>query len=278
MIEWAVIPVAGHGTRLQPAATVIPKTLLPVGSWPMLHWALDEAVRAGIRGIVLVIGPDQQLVRDYVDAAVEAGRHGEESDLGNLGRQLRDCDIHWIRQETPTGIGDAFVRCQALTRHDVFAVLLPDNWFDAPMAAIGQVAQAYFKTGLCSLGLTEVIPEEHSLFGNVGGVRLELLESGCFRVLALQDKLPGEFAAASSGVTLRGCARYVVDERFYEALHATGPPPDGEWDDVPAFQHLIAGPGLAAARIEGRHYDVGHLAGYLAAATYLGRRAAEVER
>ncbi len=243
----------------------------------MLHWALDEAMRAQIRGIVLVVGPDQQLVRQYLDAAVLAGRAGENTDLGQLGRQLSDCDIRWIEQDEPRGIGDALVRCQAVTGDAVFAVLLPDNWFDAPMPAIEQVARAYVRTGLCSLGLTEVVPAEHSLFGNVGGVRLKPLEGDCFQVLALQNKLPGAFAPAG-GATLRGCARYVVDERFYEALRATGPPARGEWDDVPAFQHLIGHAGLAAARIDGRHYDVGHLAGYLAAATYLGRLAADTDR
>ena len=67
---WAVMPIAGRGTRLHPAAAVIPKALLPVGAWPMLHGALDECVRAGIGGIVLVMGPEQTLVHVYLDEAL----------------------------------------------------------------------------------------------------------------------------------------------------------------------------------------------------------------
>ena len=243
----------------------------------MLHWALDEAIAASIPGIILVVGPEQQLVRDYLDAAIEAARRNETTDLGRLGRGLRDREVCWIEQPEAVGIGDAFMRCRPLTRQDVFAVLLPDNWFHAPTPAIEQVAGAYAQTGLCSIGLTEVAAQERRLFGNVGGVRLRSLDDGCYRVLELQDKLPGAFSGERRDPVLRGCARYVVDDRFYEALLATGPPARGEWDDVPAFQHLIGNAGLAARRIDGCHYDVGHQRGYLAAATYLGSCATEEE-
>ncbi len=278
MIRWAVIPVAGHGRRMQPAAAVVPKALLPVGTWPMLHWALDEAIRAGIPGIILVVGVDQQLVRDYLDAAIEAARRGDETDLAELGRGLRDCEVRYIEQPEPLGVGDAFVRCRPVTGKDVFAVLLPDNWFDSPTPAIEQVARAYDRTGLCSLGLTEIVAAERALFGNVGAVDLQPVEGNCYRVLGLQDKLPGAFVAEGEKLVLRGCARYVADERLYEALLATGPPARGEWDDVPAFQNLIRHAGLAAHLIDGQHYDVGHRQGYLAAAAYLGRCAADEAR
>ena len=278
MIKWAVIPVAGHGRRMQPAAAVVPKALLPVGTWPMLHWTLDEAIAASIPGIILVVGPEQQLIREYLKGALEAARCSHDTDLARLGRGLRDREVRWIEQPEPVGVGDALVRCRPLTGPDVFAVLLPDNWFHAPTPAIEQVAVAYSRTGLCSIGLTEVTAKERSLFGNVGGVSLRRLDGDCYRVLTLQDKLPGTFAGEGAESVLRGCARYIVDERFYEALLATGPPPQGEWDDVAAFQQLIDNAGLAAQRIDGRHYDVGHRRGYLAAATYLGRCTTDDER
>jgi len=271
--DWALIPIAGRGTRMHPAAAVVPKALLPVGSWPMLHSALDECVRAGIGGIVLVMAPDQSLVHAYLDEALAAARRGDAGDLADLGRGLLDIDLVRVEQRVPAGVGDAFMRGRPITGDGSFAVLLPDNWFDAEPAAIVQVARAYEVTGCCALGLTEVLPEEAHLFGNVGGMELELVGDGTYRVAALQDKLPGQFQAVDAPV-LRGCARYVVDGRFYDALEATGPPETGEWDDVPAFQRLIATEGLAAQRIIGQHYDVGHQAGYLAAAAYLARKQA----
>jgi UTP--glucose-1-phosphate uridylyltransferase len=255
---------------MMPASAVVPKALLPVGRWPMLHAALDECIRAGIEGVVLVTGPDQRLVHDYVDAALAAGKRGDTGDLGALGRGLAALEIVRVEQDVARGVGDAFMQARPVTGEDAFAVILPDNWFHGNPPAIAQVARAYALTGWCAFGLTAVTPDEAHLFGNVGGVDLEPVEGRTYRVLSLQDKLPGTFPAADDAV-LRGCARYAVDGRFYEALEATGPPPSGEWDDVPAFQYLLARDGLAAQHIEGQHYDVGHPAGYLAAAAYLAR-------
>jgi UTP--glucose-1-phosphate uridylyltransferase len=238
----------------------------------MLHWALDECARAGVERIVLVAGPDQPLIHHYLDAALAAGKGRGEDDLARLGRSLERLEIVRRLQPEPSGIGDALIRCRDVTGEQPFAVLLPDNWFDAEPPAMTQVAGAYRATGMCAFALTEIPPEEAALFGNVGGVDLEPAgDVDTYRVVRLQDKRPGRFEV-TAGAVLRGCARYVVDGRFYDALLATGPPEEGEWDDVPAFQALIAEGALAARRVEGRHYDVGHPAGYCAAAAYLARR------
>lgn len=265
-VAWAVIPTAGRGTRMLPAAAVVPKALLPVGLRPMLHWALEEALDAGITGLVIVVGPGQEAIRAYVEAAADAS--GSDSALGRLGEKLAAAEVCWVEQPEPRGVGDAFVRCRPVTGDADFAVLLPDNWFHAREPAIGQVARTRAATGLCTLGLTRVPADEAELFGNVGGVRLQALGGDSHRILALQDKAPGTFRAAGASA-LRGCARYVAGPELYDALEATGPPPDGEWDDVPAFQYLITTLGLAGHHIHGRHYDVGHPAGFLAAAAYL---------
>lgn len=277
-LQWAVLPVAGRGTRMQPAAAVVPKALLPVGLRPMIHWALEEALDARIPGLILVVGPEQGLVRRYLARALEAAASDEPGLLARLGRKLRGARLEWIEQPQPAGVGDALIRCRELTGDADLGVLLPDNWFDADPPAIAQVARTREATGLCTLGLTLLEPGEGALFGNVGGVEVEPLGGDAYRLRSLQDKRPGIFTAPAAGPTLRGCARYALGPEFYEALLATGPPASGEWDDVPAFQSLIAGPGLAGHRIDGRHYDVGLPAGYLAAAAYLQRKDAQAGR
>lgn len=268
-LQWAVIPTAGRGTRMYPAAAVVPKALLPVGVRPMLQWALEEAVGAGIPGIVIVRGPEQALVEAFVTVALEAAGDADETSLARLGRRLSKVTIRWVVQPHPLGVGDAFARCREVTGSDPFGVLLPDNWFHGGPPAIGQVAETLASGGCCTLGLTAVAPAEAHLFGNVGGVRLEPLGGRGHRILALQDKLPGTFEVPAVGGTLRGCARYALTAEFYDALAETGPPEVGEWDDVPAFQRLVAESRLNAHEIEGRHYDVGLPDGYLAAAAYL---------
>ena len=267
MVPWAVVPTAGSGTRLLPATAVLPKVMLPVGLCPMVHWAVREAALAGARAVVVIVSPEQPLVRQYLENARDT-EHVEPR-LVELRDLLAGVELHFVEQGEPRGVGDALIRCKAFTGTDPFAVVLPDNWFDSAIPVVAQVASTFEETGMNTLGLTEVQAADAGLYGNVGGVELEPIAGPAFRILALQDKQPGRFSMSPGSTVLRGCARYVLDTRFYDALEATGPPPAGEWDDVPAFQHLIANEGLAGHRIDGRHFDVGQEDGYLAAAAYL---------
>jgi len=259
-LAWAVIPTAGRGTRLAPATDAVAKVLLPVGLRPMVDWALGEALDAGVENIAVVLSPQQAPVRAYVEARA--------SDAG----WPAGVTLHCVEQPHPAGIGDALMRCRPLTADLPFGVVVPDNWFDAPEPALAQVAATYFRTGHNTLGLVEVEPQRAALLGNVGRVELEAIGGADYRIVELGDKSPGSFTVDGPGAVLRGCARYVLNADFYDALTATGPPPKGEWDDVPAFQHLIAGVGVAGCRLQGRHFDVGHEAGYLAAMSYLFQR------
>jgi UTP-glucose-1-phosphate uridylyltransferase len=134
------------------------------------------------------------------------------------------------------------------------------------------VAQTHVRTGLNTLGLVSVEPRQAALLGNVGSVRLEHIEGDDFQIHELGDKSAGTFSVEGRQAVLRGCARYVLGPNFYDALEATGPPSEGEWDDVPAFQLLTSEPGLTGRRLQGRHFDVGHEAGYLAAMHYIFER------
>ena len=142
-LGWAVIPTAGRGTRLHPATQSVPKVLLPVGVRPMLDWALDEALAAGVSAIAVVVSPDQARVREYVE-----WRAG-------TGSWRAGVSLHVVEQPEPVGIGDALIRCRSLTGDASFGVIAPDNWFDSPTPAVAQVAQTHFRTGLNTLGLRD---------------------------------------------------------------------------------------------------------------------------
>ncbi len=259
-LSWAVIPTGGRGTRLHPATQSVPKVLLPVGVRPMIDGAIDEALAAGVSAIAVVVSPEQPLVRQHVEQRAA----GERWPVG--------VSLHVVEQPQPVGIGDALIRCRPLTGDASFGVIVPDNWFDAPTPAVAQVAQTHFRTGLNTLGLVEVEARQATLLGNVGRVRLEHIEDDDFRIRELGDKSAGTFSVEGREPVLRGCARYVLGPDFYDALEATGPPSKGEWDDVAAFQLLTRGPGLSGRRLQGRHFDVGHEAGYLAAMHYIFER------
>ena len=260
-LNWGIVPTAGRGTRLMPATAAVPKVLLPVGMRPMIDWAVEEAVGAGVGAIIVVVSPDQPAVREHVERLKDSG------DL------LRGIEVHVLEQAEPRGLGDALIRCRELTRDDRFGVVVPDNWFDAAEPALAQIARTQDATGLDTIGLVEVGSEKAGLLGNVGRVELEALGGDSHRIVELGDKGAGTFELSSDAPVLRGCARYALGPGFYDALEATGPPEVGEWDDVPAFQYLAKGVGLAGHRLTGVHFDVGHEAGYLAAMSHIAERA-----
>lgn len=272
MVPWAIVPAAGRGTRLRPVTAAVPKVLLPVGTRPMLQWAIDEAIDAGVDGVIVVIGEDGDAVRAYLERARSAA-DGGDSGLEVFGRRLRRVELVLVEQPAPLGVGDAFVRCRGVTGTDPFAALLPDNWFDATEPPIRQIYDTFERCGLATLALTEIRPEQAPRYGNVGGVELDEIGGRSYRIRFLQDKRRGTFEARENGAELRGCARYLLGPDFYDALEATGPPRRDEWDDVPAFQYLIDGPGVAGHRVEGVHFDLGQPAGYLAAQAHLAAAA-----
>lgn len=259
-LPWAIVPAAGHGTRLRPATAAVPKVLLPVGLRPMLDWALDEALDAGVGNIAVIVAPQQPQVGDYARSRAA----GEDWPDG--------VGLCVVEQPRPRGLGEALIRCRELTGDGPFGVVVPDNWFDAAASPLAQVAETRERTGLDAIGLVRVTPADARLLGNVGRVSLQPIDGAEYRIVALGDKRPGTFRLEGEQEALRGCARYVLGPGFYDALDATGPPPSGEWDDVPAFQHLIDTVGLAGRRLDAVHFDVGQEGGYLAAMSYLFER------
>ncbi len=259
-LSWAIIPTAGRGTRLRPVTKVVPKVLLPVGLRPMIDWAIDEALEAEVGGIVFVVSPDQPMVTAHIKARQSSSDWPVS------------VETHFVEQSHPAGLGDALIRCRPWTGDDSFGVVVPDNWFDSPCAPVVQLAGAHFRTGQASLGLIEVRPGQGFLLGNVGEVELEPIENRDYRITRLGDKSDGAFPTPKSQSVLRGCARYVLGPSFYDALDATGPLPEGEWDDVPAFQYLADEAELIGHKLEGHHFDLGHQSGYLAAMNYLFER------
>jgi UTP--glucose-1-phosphate uridylyltransferase len=242
---------------MRPATDAVPKVLLPVGLRPMLDWALDEALATGVDAVIVVVAPQAPLVRRHAER--RASENGWPAGVA----------LHIVEQPAPLGLGDALIRCRALTGEDSFGVVVPDNWFDAETPALLQVAQTRHDTGLDTLGLIRVTPARAGQLGNVGRVELAHLGGENYRIVELGDKQAGTFRFEGDSPVLRGCARYALGPTFYDALEATGPPPEGEWDDVPAFQHLTRTRGLAGRALDGLHFDVGQPAGYLAAMSHL---------
>jgi UTP--glucose-1-phosphate uridylyltransferase len=249
MLDTAVIPCGGLGTRLHPISRWLPKEVLPVALRPVLHWALDEAADAGLLRVIVVTNPHKPMLEAVA-----------RSYTGAL-------ELEFVPQDHPRGLGDALLRARDHLSGSAFAVILPDNLFlgPNPTAAVLAVHRA---TGLATVLLAEISREQAETKGATGRATVERSNNGSYRVVAIADKGKGRFDPGQ-GRAFTPIGRMVLPAGSFERFEAMERelPNGAELDDVPVFQQLAREGALAGALVEARFFDVGIPEGYREAVT-----------
>ena len=260
-IRKAIIPAAGRGIRLLPVTAIIPKELLPVDLKPMIQHCVEEAVRSRIEEIALILSPEKESVRAFL----QVGSRSNRPELSSLRDALDRCRITYLEQTDPTGVAAALLLAKPFTGDEPFAVLLPDNITYAEPAPLIQM-YAHLAPGLCALALTQYHKENAAWYGNCGRVECEPLEGRRFRITRLHDKGKGTFRIRSGMSELVGYARYILQPYFFDYYPRDDTPGEGvEMDDTPILQKIIAAGRMTGVRIEGDLFDAGNPAGFAAA-------------
>lgn len=243
-----VLPAAGRGTRLRAVAPDTPKVLLPLGGRPMIDWCLDELRRCGLREVAVVVDALDGPVADHVIA--------------------HDLVSRVVEQAEPAGIADAILRAR-VCESGPFVLALPDVIDRAEEPALTRLLAAHAASGQPGLvALTQLDAEAAARWGNCGRAEVGPEdEHGRRPIQRLADK--GDGAMQVDGPVWVTAPRCVLDEAFLVALTKTAPT-EGEHDDVPAFQRLIAEGALFGVEVGGPLLDVGNPAGYEAARRALG--------
>ncbi len=262
MITKAVIPAAGVGTRLLPATKAQPKEMLPILDTPTIQYVVQEAVDAGIENILLVIGRTKRAIEDHFGRNVELESHleerGDREALDAVRRLAQLAGIHYVRQPSPAGLGDAIRCARAFVGAEPFAVLLGDTVFDARVPVTRQLIDAFGKQQAPVLAVEDVPAEKVRRYGIVEGTPLG---DGRIRVDRLIEKpQPGETAS-----TLAIAGRYVLTPEVFDALETASPGRNGEIQLTDALADMLAHTPIVAVPIQGRRYDVGDKQGYLRA-------------
>ena len=172
MLDTAVIPCGGLGTRLHPITRWLPKEMLPVALRPVLHWALDEAADAGLLRAIVVTNPHKPMLE-----AVARSYPGP-------------LDLEFVPQDHPRGLGDAFLRARDHLGGAPFVALLPDNLFQGPNPTAAVLA-THRTTGLATVLLAEISREDAATKGATGRARYERASDGTLRVTDVADKGSG---------------------------------------------------------------------------------------
>jgi len=273
-VRKAVFPVAGLGTRFLPATKASPKEMLPIVDKPLIQYAVEEAVAAGISDMIFVTGRTKRSIEDHFDKAYELE---SELALKNKTEMLeavrnilpRHINCIYIRQAEPLGLGHAVLCAQPVIGDEPFAVLLADDLLDGKPPVMKQMTDTYDYFRCSVLGVQDVPRCDTASYGIVAakpaGDRLE-------RISAIVEKPRPEEAPS----TLAVVGRYVLTPRIFHHLEMIGAGSGGEIQLTDGIAGLLTEEQVLAYRYDGTRYDCGSKLGYLQATVALGQRHPEV--
>jgi UTP-glucose-1-phosphate uridylyltransferase len=256
ILDTAVIPCGGLGTRLHPITRWLPKEMLPVALRPVLHWTLDEAADAGLLRAIIVTNPHKPILEAVA-----------RSYAGPL-------DLEFVPQDHPRGLGDAFLRARDQLAGSPFVALLPDNLFEGPNPTTAVLA-THRATGLATVLLVEISREESRSKGATGRALVRTEADGTLRVTDIAGKGQGRFDTAGQPAALTPVGRMVFPRGSLEEFDAAARElaPGAELDDVPVMQRLARRNALAGTITQARFFDVGVPEGYRGAVAAFPPRA-----
>jgi UTP--glucose-1-phosphate uridylyltransferase len=264
LIRKAVFPVAGLGTRFLPATKANPKEMLPVVDKPLIQYAVEEAVEAGIKEMIFVTSSAKRAIEDHFDKNYEMETELEKKGKKELLQVLRDVvpsDVSciYIRQAEALGLGHAVLCAKPAVGNEPFAVLLADDLIDGKgTGVVKQMVEQYAQHQCSVLGVQEVPKSETDKYGivSVGEDDGEVA-----RITNIIEK-PKPVQAPSN---LAVVGRYLLTPAIFDQLERTGRGSGGEIQLTDAIANLLEDEKVLAYRFRGIRYDCGSKLGYLKA-------------
>ena len=267
-VRKAVFPAAGWGTRFLPATKAQPKEMLPLVDKPVIQYAVEEAVAAGIEQVIIVTSSQKQAIEDHFDISYELEHLLEERGEIERLRQIRTisdlAQIAYVRQKEQLGLGHAVLMAKDLVGHEPFAVILSDDVVVGERPCIGQLVHAFAQTNSSVVAVMEVPNEETSRYGVIGGERVD----GDGRLWKV-DQLVEKPAPGYSPSNLAIIGRYVLTPKIFDKLEQTKRGAGGEIQLTDAIQALMEEQAVYGYEFEGTRYDAGTTMGWLKASVEL---------
>jgi UTP--glucose-1-phosphate uridylyltransferase len=270
-VRKAVFPAAGWGTRFLPATKAQPKEMLPLVDKPVIQYAVEEAVAAGIEQIIIVTSSQKRAIEDHFDVSFELEHLLEERGDVEMLRRIRRisdlCQIAYVRQKEQLGLGHAVLMAKELVGHEPFAVILSDDVVVGERPAIGQLMHAYSQTHSSVVAVMEVPHEETGRYGVIDPEPAgNALDHGrLHRVKGVIEKPDPSVAPSNLGII----GRYVLTPKIFDKLEQTQRGAGGEIQLTDAIEALMQEQAVYAYEFEGTRYDAGTTMGWLKASVEL---------
>ena len=270
VVRKAVFPVAGLGTRFLPATKASPKEMLCVVDKPLIKYAVEEAVEAGITEMIFVTGRSKRSIEDHFDRSFELEHELEakhKTELLNLVRNIKPAHVNcvYVRQPEALGLGHAVNCAASLVGNEPFAVVLADDLLDHQPGVLKQLVGIYEHYRSSVIAVEKIQPAQSKSYGVVAGIaageRLTKLSD-------IVEKPEPQNAPSDQGVV----GRYIFNPSIFQHIAKLKPGAGGEYQLTDAIQSLLKLEAVYAYAYEGVRYDCGSKIGFLKASVEFALR------
>ena len=273
-ITKAVFPVAGLGTRFLPATKASPKEMLPIVDKPLIQYAVEEAIAAGITELIFITGRTKRAIADHFDKSFELETMLEAKGHTELLEQLRSIlpkhvSCIYIRQVEALGLGHAVLCAKPAVGNEPFAVILADDLIDANPPALKQMVEIYENESSSVLGVEDVLPSETASYGIVDA---QEIRENLLQLKSIVEKPEPEHAPS----TLAVVGRYILTPEIFDCLQNLEPGRGGEIQLTDGIAALLQKEKVFAYRFKGKRFDCGSKLGYMKANVEFGLQHPEI--
>ena len=274
-IRKAVFPVAGLGTRFLPATKASPKEMLPIVDKPLIQYAVEEAIEAGIEQLIFVTGRNKRSIPDHFDKAYELEAELERKGKDKLLQLVKDIvpphvSCIYLRQSEALGLGHAVLCAKPVVGEEPFSVILADDLIDnSNNGCVKQMVNSYSSHESSILAVQQVDKDETDKYGIVS-LNDNTAKEGFISGIVEKP------APAKAPSTLAVVGRYILNPRIFHFLERTQKGAGGEIQLTDAIADLLADEKVFAYPFDGIRYDCGSKLGYLQANVELGMKHPEI--
>jgi UTP--glucose-1-phosphate uridylyltransferase len=259
-IRKAVFPVAGLGTRFLPATKAMAKEMLPVVDKPIIQYAVEEALNAGIEQIIFVTGRGKKALEDHFDHSYELERSLKHKEKDELLKQVEALvpetgTIIYTRQHEALGLGHAIWCARDIVGDEPFAVLLADDMIQSKQPVLAQMIDRFDRLRASVVAVMEVEKDQTDKYGILDA---EAIEDNLFRIRKMIEKPTPEEAPSNLAII----GRYILTPRIFHFLGKKKTGAGGEIQLTDAMESLLNIQPIFGYKFEGTRFDCGDKAGF----------------
>lgn len=266
MIKKCLYPVAGNGTRFLPVTKSIAKEMLPILETPLLQYAVEEAMDAGLNAQIMILNKDKNSIKDYFSPNAKLDdllKNTEKSkQLKNINHIIKNCDFLYTNQIEAKGLGHAIGEGEDFIDDEAFAVILPDDLcVNHGDGVLKQMVNLYQKHKCSIVAIEEVPLDDVNKYGIIDGVEIS---DGLFQINTMIEKPEPKNAPTNLAII----GRYILTSDIFEIIKNTATGKGGEVQITDAIMQQAKNSKVLGYKFQGSRYDCGSIDGFVKATNH----------